>query len=301
MSNQYAIRSQNPDCIRYVLENKDSILPAPAESSLYFPRRLNFNPAQAADINMINEIVQPKWLDYAHQNGCPVDQRVCMAAIKVNCAVPMLWYMGTNKFPFDSNLCRQAAKQGSENLLRFLHLHACPWTVATTRDAAAGGNIEILKFAAEEGCPVAPVTCSYGQDCDEEGSHFECMKYVFDNHDSSFDSISAVTRDHFACFCYAHNNGAPWREEIVVTAARLGKLDYLTYAFEEGGCPFYPYYQRVYDAVVENAHDEECIEYLDELYEEKTLEIVFSTLSATIDACGRPPLSEQYQSGEFQT
>ena len=211
-------------------------------------------------------------LQYAHQNGCPINRQVGMAAVKANCPMIMVRYMGENKFPFDAEMCRQAAKQGSDHIVKFLHIYGCPWTVATTRDAAAGGHIDALKYAAERGCPVAPITCSFQQWCDEESPHFMCMKYIFDNHDKTFDSVQAVTRGHFDCFKYAHNNGAPWREEIAVTAARLGKLDYLTYAFEEGGCPFYPYYQRVYDAVVENAH-EECMEYLNDLYEEKTREI----------------------------
>ena len=203
-------------------------------------------------------------LQYAHQNGCPIDKRVCIGAIKVNCSRIMVRYMGENKFPFDANMCRLAAKQGSDHIVQFLHIYGCPWSVTTTRDAAAGGHIDALKYAAERGCPVAPITCSFGVYCDENSPHFECMKYIFDNHDQTFDSISAITRGHFACFRYAHDHGAPWSKDIVVTAARMGKVDYLKYAFEEGNCPFYTNFQSVYDAAVESKHIE-CIEYLNAL------------------------------------
>ena len=203
---------------------------------------------------------------YVHQNGCPIDKQVCMTAIKAGCARDMLRYMGENNFPFDANHCRVAAKEGLYYHLSLLHIYGCPWTAATTRDAAAKGRLKELKYAAERGCPVQPITCSYGVDVHEDSSHVTCMKYIFDNHDSTFDSISAITRDHFACFCYAHDNGTPWSEAIFVTAARLGKLNYLTYAFESYPFAYYKYFPSVYSAALTNEHPD-CIEFLENLHQ----------------------------------
>ena len=103
--------------------------------------------------------------------------------------------------------CLAMTKMGNLDLLQFLHENGCPWHEETCSVAAELGHLECLKYAHENGCPWNEFTCSeaayYG--------HLECLKY-------------------------AHENGCPWNEFTCSYAARYGQLECLQYA-HENGCP----------------------------------------------------------------
>jgi len=100
------------------------------------------------------------------------------------------------------------------------------------------------------------------------------MKYVFDNFDNTFNPIRAIIHDHHQCYEHAYANGCEWTEAAVMCAARLGKLEFLEFAFSAGQCPYYEYIDRVYAAADYNGHTE-CVAYLDELKLEKLTEFNF--------------------------
>ena len=49
--------------------------------------------------------------------------------------------------------CAQMALNGNVELLKFLHENGCPWDDRTCTSAAAGGLLECLKYAHENECP----------------------------------------------------------------------------------------------------------------------------------------------------
>merc|ERR1712159_781309 len=73
--------------------------------------------------------------------------------------------------------CAQMARKGNLELLQFLHEKGCPWDKETCRHAAYYGHLEFLKYAHENGCPWDYMTCSNAA-CN---GHLECLKYAHEN------------------------------------------------------------------------------------------------------------------------
>ena len=49
--------------------------------------------------------------------------------------------------------CTEMARKGDLELLQFLHEKGCPWDEATCSYAALNGHLECLRYAHENGCP----------------------------------------------------------------------------------------------------------------------------------------------------
>ena len=56
--------------------------------------------------------------------------------------------------------CAEMAQNGNLELLQFLHENGCPWDIRTCSWAALYGHFECLKYAHEKGCPWDEYTCS---------------------------------------------------------------------------------------------------------------------------------------------
>ena len=59
----------------------------------------------------------------------------------------------TNCSEKKERFCAQMARNGNVELLKFLHEKGCPWNEWTCSDAAEYGHLECLKYAHENGCP----------------------------------------------------------------------------------------------------------------------------------------------------
>ena len=103
--------------------------------------------------------------------------------------------------------CARMARNGNVELLKFLQEKGCPWDEGTCRGAAFAGNLECLKYAREKGCPWDEKTCAGAA----EGGHLGILKYL-------------------------RENGCPWDEDTCSSAAKNGHLEFLKYA-HENGCP----------------------------------------------------------------
>ena len=72
--------------------------------------------------------------------------------------------------------CKHMARNGNVELLKFLRENGCPWDRFTCYKAAENGHLECLKYAHENGCPWDEFTCSGAA----YGGHLECLKYAHD-------------------------------------------------------------------------------------------------------------------------
>ena len=81
--------------------------------------------------------------------------------------------------------CEQMAEKGNLELLQFLHENGCPWYEETCSEAAYNGHLECLKYAHENRCPWCEETC-----------------------------LEAAKHGHLECLKYAHKNGCPWSKYI---------------------------------------------------------------------------------------
>ena len=76
-----------------------------------------------------------------------------------------------------TKFCEQIARSGNLELLKFLREHGCPWDSKTCSSAACNGHLECLKYAHENGCPWDEKTCSKAA----EKGHLECLKYAHES------------------------------------------------------------------------------------------------------------------------
>ena len=77
-----------------------------------------------------------------------------------------------------------AAMVGDLSLLKFLHEHGCPWDAQTTEGAAGNGKLDCLIYAHEHGCPWTSGTIRV--------------------------SAENTTKEKIACLTYAIANGCPF-------------------------------------------------------------------------------------------
>ena len=56
-------------------------------------------------------------------------------------------------------ICVAAAENGDLKLLKWLHENGCPWDSSTCASAAKKGNLELLKWLRQNGCPWDSSTC----------------------------------------------------------------------------------------------------------------------------------------------
>ena len=130
--------------------------------------------------------------------------------------------------------CWRMAQNGNLELLQFLHENGCPWNESTCSGAAHYGHVGCLKYAHENRCPWDKGTCA----CAAYNGHLECLKYLHENgcpwHEYTCEY--AAKNGHLECLQYAHENGCPWNERTCSEAARNDHFECLKYA-HENGCP----------------------------------------------------------------
>ena len=55
--------------------------------------------------------------------------------------------------PWDENTCVGAVKTGNVNILKYAHENGCPWNEIVCAHAARYGHLKCLQYAHENGCP----------------------------------------------------------------------------------------------------------------------------------------------------
>ena len=53
-------------------------------------------------------------------------------------------------------------------------MHGCPWDVFTCKNAARGGHLDVLKYAHENGCPWDAMMCLKAA----SGGHLDVLEYL---------------------------------------------------------------------------------------------------------------------------
>ena len=117
-------------------------------------------------------------------------------------------YEGTQK-----GFCREVARMNKlEYLVWAREVKNCDWGLRTISRAAEHGNLAMVKYCVENGCPMNEVACYYAA---EEG-HLDVQKYL-------------------------HENGCPWDSEACYWAHRYNRIDCLNYLIEQK-CPGFEEY-----------------------------------------------------------
>lgn len=141
-------------------------------------------------------------LRFAHENGCPWDESVPYNAV-LSGSIECLQYVLEHKCPIGMEAClkyamensqldiveclRQhgcpwgrsvlaAIQEGAIDSLRYAHEHNYPWNEEVPYTAAKFGELQCLKYAIENGCPINV------RECIETATnflHLACLQYLY--------------------------------------------------------------------------------------------------------------------------
>ena len=162
---------------------------------------------------IINKSQKIDCLKYAHENGCPWNEEICMFAALHN-YLDCLRYAHENGCPWNEQVCAYAALHNSLDCLRYAHENGCPWDSKTCYYSVCNGNngnigsLDCLKYACDNGCPLDCLRiCATAAG----NGYLECLKYA---HKSGcpWDIMTicfAIEYKHYECLKYAHLNGCP--------------------------------------------------------------------------------------------
>jgi hypothetical protein len=115
-------------------------------------------------------------------------------------------------------ICNISASKGDLLLLKYAHESGCPWDEYTCQHAAKNGHLECLKYLHENGCPWDAFTCEIAV----INGNLECLKYVHENGGpwGRYTCETAASNGHIECLKYAHDFGCPWSLVLYETAAK---------------------------------------------------------------------------------
>jgi hypothetical protein len=107
---------------------------------------------------------------------------------------------GTQKW-----FCREVARMNKlEYLVWAREVKNCDWDLRTINAAARQGNLAMVKYCVENGCPVDEVACLFAT---QEG-HLDVLKYL-------------------------HENDCPWNSSACYCAHRDNRIDCLNYLIQQ--------------------------------------------------------------------
>jgi hypothetical protein len=175
-------------------------------------------------------------LKYAHENGCPWDEYTISETSRYTGTIDCLKYLIENGCPTDTTVMVNIARNGDLEMLKYVHEKGCPWSTLVTEAAAKYGNLNCLKYLIENGCQYNKNgICNYAID----KNMYKCLKYLIEKG-------CKLTSDAFQIAGYEgsirtlkllHKNKCPFNEIVIANAVYSGSLSNLKY-LRKIGCPW---------------------------------------------------------------
>lgn len=143
-----------------------------------------------------------------------------------------------------------AAENGNMAVLRFLYQYGCPWDSEACAKAAETGNFEMLMWLHEHDCPWDEVTFHHAV---SKGSLdvIQCLYLCGCPWDETTCSVAAEM-GRLDILRWLRGHGCPWDEITSAYAANAGDLEMLKWLYENG-CPLD---KRAYFFATHNSHYE---------------------------------------------
>ncbi|CAL6290279.1 unnamed protein product [Bathycoccus prasinos] len=141
------------------------------------------------------------------------------------------WAREEKGLKWDKWVSSASAEQGNLEMLKYCFEHGCPLDDYTAICAAHNGHLRCLKFLIED----AKVNWYDQTACAAaEGGHLEILRMP-DDIQCKCDEFAAFG-GHIECLNYLHQIGVPWSEEVPIYASQAGKIEILE-RIHELGCP----------------------------------------------------------------
>lgn len=147
------------------------------------------------------------------------------------------WLQKNTHCEFSENACSTAAAAGDLELLMYLREQGCPWNNLTVISAIDNGHLNCFLYARDQNCPLNE---------EQEPKYYaanagqiEIMTYLH-NHGETWNVHSmreAASGGRVVCLKYLRDQGCPWNATVCRSAAGSGQLECLMF-LHENGCPW---------------------------------------------------------------
>ena len=179
---------------------------------------------------------------WARENGCPWNEETCACAAERG-HLDVLKYARENGCPWGEQrgpeMIARAAIRGRLDVVQYMHEHGCPWDLRTCQDAAAGCQLEVLRWIGANGFPM---DFDFVAQAAIQNDDLEMLKFARE-HGCFFSPVlcaHAADGGSAELLVWLRENGCPWDENTCYYAAGGGHLDTLMWA-RENGCPWDAY------------------------------------------------------------
>jgi hypothetical protein len=188
----------------------------------------------------------------------------CSGVARTNKLELLQWIREEKKCAWDGKTSAVAAEQGNLEMVKYCVANRCPINASSCRNAARNGHLECLKYLHEDvKAPWDSETAYWAA----RNGHLHILEYLVEREYDEFDKYAcscAAYNGHLECLKYLHEVvKAPWDSITANWAALNGHLDILEYLVE-----------REYDEFNESACANaaynghlECLKYLREVTE----------------------------------
>mmetsp|Transcript_45129 Transcript_45129/g.111916 ORF Transcript_45129/g.111916 Transcript_45129/m.111916 type:complete len:296 (-) Transcript_45129:14-901(-) len=152
--------------------------------------------------------------------------------------LPQLRYLRSSTLcEWDERTCTAASSRGNLNVLRWARDNGCPWDAQTSHAAAEGGHLNLLRWARRNGCSFNWLTCWPAA----RGGHLGVLRWARANGCAwnASTCFGAAETGHLSVLMWARFNGCGWDERVTLAAEHGGHSHVYAWAVANG-CPTPP-------------------------------------------------------------
>jgi len=116
-------------------------------------------------------------------------------------------YLLEDGFPVNEFVMHQASLGGNLNIVKYLHEYGCPWD-----SSVYSGNLEIMEYAYEEGCPFTEYVCDFVA----QRGDMKALEFLREHGCPWWSNAvtEAYDANEFETVLYLREHGCPWPENI---------------------------------------------------------------------------------------
>ena len=100
----------------------------------------------------------------------------CARVAKMNKLEYLVWAREVKNCDWDSDTIYVASRQGNLAMVKYCVDNGCPMHAAACHGAAQEGHLDVLKYLHENDCPWNSVTCS----CAHANNQIDCLNYLIE-------------------------------------------------------------------------------------------------------------------------